>query len=405
MRRHSDIKGTRVITLDTAADIGEAKDLVFDVENNQLLAIVLDEAGLTHSARIIPFSNVKAVGRDAVIVDTQTSIIAAERDERINHVLKQEITLKNKKVYTMEGEDLGKIVDIRFDEQTGRIEGYDVSGGIFADAYSGRPFIPAPKTVKVGHDVVLVPGEVAHMMEEQVGGVKAAGQRLGEKAQGLGQSVSDKGRQWGQTASEKAAGWKESTRAKATAIAARKSVFAAEGKVSRGDLFASDGSAIVTRGQLVDRTAIEKAREENKEEHLLNMVGIDSGELAKTTAANGWESGKARGREMGTRAKGQVSRWYQGARGTFAGWRDRAADRMKEEKIKRALGRPTTRVILDNNDEVILNTGDIITHEAIEEARRAGILDALLASVHVEDNLTKEELKAPSEGRASLKKE
>lgn len=43
--------------------------------------------------------------------------------------------------------------------------------------------------------------------------------------------------------------------------------------------------------------------------------------------------------------------------------------------------------------------------EAIEEARRAGTLDALLASVHGDDDLTREEPKAPNEDRASLKKE
>jgi uncharacterized protein YrrD len=394
MRRRGEVQGTRVITLDTAADIGEVKDLVFDVENNQLLGIVLEEAGLRHPAKVISFSNIRAIGPDAVMIDTQTSIIAAERDEKISHVLKQEVTLRSKKIYTLEGVDLGKIVDIRFDENTGRIEGYDVSGGIFADAYSGRSFIPAPKTVKIGHDVALVPSEVARMMEEQVGGLRAAGQRFGEKAQELGQSTS-----------ERVTGWADSARGKASAITARKSVFAAEGKVARGDLFARDGSAIVTRGQLVDRTAIEWAAEENKEAQLLDLVGIDSGELARTTAARGWETGKARGQEMGARAKSQLSRWYAGARDALTGWRDRASDRIEEERIKRALGRPTTRVILDRHDDVILNTGDIITHEAIEEARRAGILDALLSSVHIEDNLTKEELKAPGEGRASLKRE
>ncbi len=30
----------------------------------------------------------------------------------------------------------------------GLVEGYEVSGGMFADAYSGRSFIPAPETLK-----------------------------------------------------------------------------------------------------------------------------------------------------------------------------------------------------------------------------------------------------------------
>ena len=75
--------------------------------------------------------------------------------------------------------------------------------------------------------------------------------------------------------------------------------------------------------------------------------------------------------------------------------KEQSSQQLEEKRIKAALGRPVTRVILDKDDSVILNTGDIITHDAVELAREADMLDALLNSVYTDKpDFSKEELKA-----------
>ncbi|MDJ0734958.1 MAG: hypothetical protein QNJ47_12975 [Nostocaceae cyanobacterium] len=54
----------------------------------------------------------------------------------------------------------------------------------------------------------------------------------------------------------------------------------------------------------------------------------------------------------------------------------------KQEEVRNALGRPVTRIIFDRENNIILNVGDLITHHSIKEARQAGTLDILLASVY-----------------------
>ena len=41
-------------------------------------------------------------------------------------------------------------------------------------------------------------------------------------------------------------------------------------------------------------------------------------------------------------------------------------------EISDAIGRPVTKVILDRDDNVVLNMGDIVTHQAIQRAHEAG---------------------------------
>ena len=85
------------------------------------------------------------------------------------------------------GRDLGTMTDLYFDDTTGAIEGYEVSGGLFADAYSSRSFVPAPDTLKIGEDIAFVPSETADLMQEQIGGLKGAMQTAGGKVQEMAQ--------------------------------------------------------------------------------------------------------------------------------------------------------------------------------------------------------------------------
>jgi len=85
----------------------------------------------------------------------------------------------------------------------------------------------------------------------------------------------------------------------------------------------------------------------------------------------------------------------RGRRGVDRG-EQRADD--EQDRIKRALGRPVTRVILDSQDNVILNVGEIVTHQAVKRARQAGVLDILLDSVYEgELPLSTEDLRVPED--------
>lgn len=61
--------------------------------------------------------------------------------------------------------------------------------------------------------------------------------------------------------------------------------------------------------------------------------------------------------------------------------RSGVTDYIQEERVKKALGRPVTRVILAPDDTIILNLGELVTHKAVEMTRDAGVLDVLVSSV------------------------
>ncbi|HEY9598894.1 MAG TPA: PRC-barrel domain-containing protein, partial [Cyanophyceae cyanobacterium] len=180
MRKGSDVIGKVVVTYDTGKKIERILDLIFDQERNQLLGFLVEEKGLFRDAKVIPLKEVQAIGLDAIVVNSKDSVVEAHNSPAIAKILYHNNVLTGTKILTTAGLNLGELVDLFFDEQSGRVEGYEVSGGIFADAYSGRSFVPAPETLKIGYDVAFVPPETAQMMAEQVGGIRGAVQATGD---------------------------------------------------------------------------------------------------------------------------------------------------------------------------------------------------------------------------------
>lgn len=138
-----------------------------------------------------------------MIVPSKESVVIADTEPAIKGVLEHKNVLKGTKIMTTDGRDLGTMVDLYFDEQTGAVEGYEASGGLFRDAASDRSFVPAPQTLKIRQDVAFVPPETADMMEEQNGGIQGALQAAGDKVQEAAQKTTEKLQEKAETAGQK----------------------------------------------------------------------------------------------------------------------------------------------------------------------------------------------------------
>jgi uncharacterized protein YrrD len=441
MRKGSQVIGTPVVTFDTGESIEKIKDIIFDQHDNRVLALLVDEGGWLSSARIVPWDEVQAVGPDAIIIPSIQTISRAESVPLVKEILNRNNVTKGTKIVTTDGRDLGTIADLFFDEDSGAVNGYEVSGGLFADAMSGRSFVPAPQTLQIGEDVAFVPPETADQMEEQVGGIKGAANKVQEnvkttadKAQGNLKTTVEKGQEAARDAAAKA---QESAQAGAsqaqesmqssanrlkemTAEASQKAqesyekameggssasqqqldVDDARGRRVQTMVTTSEGRIIAAPGQIVSDPVISSARANRMEDELLVAVGLQS-------AA---PPGQSAGAMAGDRINEAATKVTESTKSTLDRLRERlsenqqkARDESQERAIKRALGRPTTRVILDRDDDVILDTGELITNEAIERARQAGVLDILTSSVYMkEPEIPEGALHANQVGEASL---
>ena len=489
MRKGKDIIGKSVISYNSGEKIATIKDLIFDQNENCLLGFLIDEGGWFSSAKILPLYSVTAIGVDAIIVPSREAIAPSNDYANIHRILENDNILNGTRIMTTDGRDLGKLIDLYFDEKTGIVEGYEASGGMFADAYSGRSFVPATQALKIGEDVAFVPVETVGLMEEQVGGLKAAiqnandkiqatAQIAGAKIQATAQVAGDKMQETAQVASDKmqAAGRVATTRVTDTIVdrAAQKAfvvnkvaqqtvnlpsgdllvlsgetittqaadaaerlelldqlyrsaggnlneplrdrfdttiasltIEQAQGRRAHRAIYTPEGYIIAAQGQIITAQAIARARATRQESALLDAVGLSPSGAAQSQAGT---LAIVTGDRLKTTTAATSDRLQEGAaniwdrvKETASDLQGRSAQALEEKRIKGALGRPTTRVILDRQDEVILNVGELISHKAIDNARSAGILDVLLDSVYTETpHLSLDELRAPGTGNSAL---
>ena len=404
----------------------------------------MDEGGWFHAARVLPIQDVRSIGEDAVMIDTLDAVVSAQDVPGLSEVLSNKHALIGTPLMTTDGENLGTLADLYFDETTGRVTGYDMSGGVFADMATGRSFVPAADDLQLGKDVALVPPHVAAAMEEQEpGGLQKVVGTVSTSVQAAAGSVGDSVKELASNAAEVA---QERQKAFVLGKTAARDVTTPQGVVvvregetigsghvtlaeahgqlgaltsaagsgALQDAFSSaretvqtqltptapvtvddtlgrrvqqdvrspGGSLIAAAGQIVTSPVIERAKLLSKEAALIHAVNL----TVPVSQRLGQRGDQVRdGLSAGLQSVQETSsNLLERARNWASQTQERVSSDAEDRRIEQALGRPVNRVVLSRDDAIILNIGEIITHKAVEQARASDVLNILLTSVSTE---------------------
>lgn len=355
MRKGQDLIGKPIVTLTTGERVGSVQDLVFDPDTHRIRALLVDEGGLFRAARVVPFLAVSSFGEDAVIVEDPASVVSAGDVERVGDILNDKKAVIGTTLMTTDGKNLGRLADLYFNEQTGDVVGYDVTGGLFADLSSGRSFVPAPTSLTLGHDVALVPPETAFAMEEQEpGGLKGALATAGTNLHEATSSIVENAKQ--------AAG------NVADATRDRQKTFVVGKTVSR-DVTAQDGTVIISQGSTITQADAEHA------ERL--------GALGSLFAAAGGSVLSERVEHLNERVDGATDRAREGINDlrTHVQERMNATPPLTADEARMELtGQVVTHDVIAPDGTVVITANDTIMPEMIEMAERHGALPELMAA-------------------------
>ncbi|WP_102125705.1 PRC-barrel domain-containing protein [Deinococcus planocerae] len=330
MIKGKELLGRPVIAIDSGERLETVRDLVFDHQANQVLGILVDEGGFFRAAKVVPFEAIRSVGEDAIMVDSSHSVTTTREDGRLAEVLDSKVSLVGMTLLTTDGQNLGKIADVFFDEHSGRVEGYEATGGIFSDLSSGRTFVPAPEHVQIGEDAAIVPISVATSMQEQEpGGLKGAYQSAAESVkQGYGNI--------------------------AEATKERQKEFLV-GKTAGGDLTLDDGTVLVRQGETITHEQVERADSAGKLTALLTSV--TGGALS-----GAYDTAKER------------------VQGSVEELRSASTERQRGFIVGKTASTDVVANLADGVQEVIVHRGATITEFQVQRAEQAGVLPALLAA-------------------------
>jgi hypothetical protein len=154
---------------------------------------------------------------------------------------------------TTEHHVLGTMTDYFFDEATGVLEGYEVTGGIFAEDPHEHGFLPASRILSITKDVVLVPAHTAAAMREKPGGLPALLERLQKHITAEGPITQDELNHY--------------------------LLSHVEGLRVRQSMWLTNGVMLAARGQITNAALITRAQRHQAALPFFKAIGIDLDEL------------------------------------------------------------------------------------------------------------------------------
>lgn len=380
MRKGKNVIGQTVVSLEDGRKIDSVKDLLINERNDAVVGLLVDEGGLLSSSRVVPIEGIHAFGRDAVVIESAKAVISASADPEIKAIINRNEQLLHKRVLTNTGDKLGQIADMYFEEHNGHITGFEVSGGMLGDIARGTSHLPVNGIERMGPDVIFVTPETGADLVNQVGGLEGAMNDAGSK---LGDATDKAG-----------------ARAQA-AFNEREPEKSLIGRRVGSDVADENGSIVVANGQRIRAEHVEWAKRTDNMGVLSRAAGTGQMADAGDRAGAGLEAAGDNVGSMWDRFTQRISEMRD-----EDGKRVAASQvRMRLSQIADAIGRPVGKVILDRSDSVILDFGDIITHQAVQQADDAGMLDTLLASVYrAEFGLPMDQLRANQPASATVQK-
>lgn len=112
--------GRKVIAANSADDVGKVKTFVVDQAGTSITQIQV--TGRKRNAELVNWQDVEAFGPDALIIKDVVHLHEAP-DERTEEMVRGTVEYLDSLILSDDGEELGTVSDVHFDEKSGEIVG------------------------------------------------------------------------------------------------------------------------------------------------------------------------------------------------------------------------------------------------------------------------------------------
>jgi uncharacterized protein YrrD len=168
----SAIRGLPVVTIADGEDVAEVRDVIYSPEAGRIVGLTLNKRGFLRGRRreVLPAETIHAIGRDAVMVDDETSLIHPEAAPADVGAPPAGRDVTGNEVLTEGGESLGQVRDvIVLVGSKGEVVGYEIGTA------SGEPgYIPLPAQLAVSGSALVVPEATKDFVKADLVGLGAA---------------------------------------------------------------------------------------------------------------------------------------------------------------------------------------------------------------------------------------
>jgi uncharacterized protein YrrD len=220
MIKGNDVIGLNVISMDNGKELARVEDIIYDPRESKVKALLIDNGGWFSSAKVILLEDVRSIGQDAVVIDSEKMVKkASDVKERVANIAKQDNFLTQTNIVTEGGNKLGKVSDIYFDPKSGVVKELEVSQGL-KNIQSGKKTVRVDQIMTVGEDATIVKEAAEDQMEKQAQerGLQGQVNEMRDKTKDYSQNTQDKAPELMDVLKEKAQQFKEGVQEKAEEV-------------------------------------------------------------------------------------------------------------------------------------------------------------------------------------------
>lgn len=168
----SQINGLPVVTVRGGDDVAEVRDVIYSPEAGRLVGLTLNKRGFLSGRRreVLPAEAVHAIGRDAVMVEDESSLVLPEDAPADVASPSADRNVVGDDVLTEGGVSLGEVRDLALlVGSNGEVVGYQID-----KAGGGRGYIPLPAQLAVSGSALVVPDITEEFVRDDLVGLGAA---------------------------------------------------------------------------------------------------------------------------------------------------------------------------------------------------------------------------------------
>jgi sporulation protein YlmC with PRC-barrel domain len=163
------LKGVAVVSVPQADKLGAIEDVLLDLQQHHIGAVLL-HGGMFHGGPLVPWSEVRSVGQDAVMVDESKDATREAGDTSQVYGTRLS-SLRGTKIVTDTGDLIGTLSGADVDTATGQITSYVVTASEGGSFFHARPLftLPPEAIVGVGRDLITVDAKVVDAQRDNLG--------------------------------------------------------------------------------------------------------------------------------------------------------------------------------------------------------------------------------------------
>ncbi len=127
MLGRQEIIGLPVFKVSDGKRLGKVIDLILTADEGRIEYLLISQRNKYLGLKVIPFKSVSAIGKNAITIKNEKALKDLEDSKAAIKLLEEDLELMGKEILLENGDLLGRVVEMQFDPDSGKIDHFEYS--------------------------------------------------------------------------------------------------------------------------------------------------------------------------------------------------------------------------------------------------------------------------------------